>query len=247
MEIPWATLGWIAGLIFVYLFGLFEGRGQGYKRRRAEEEQEKKEQPAPKPETVTVDDPGLLRIKNENGSPVLDLDGARANTSSLSAGQRKRLIEMLTVMRPWLEGKPAAAPVPPAPPAGPTVQDRLSAVSAPPPPKGQVQPQPRPVPVTPSAPPPAPATPPGTIAKEDRPALAANSMIGQIDTILQSRLAGTPLEARGVFLAQSPEGGVNVYVGLTRYMGIDDVPDPEIKAVIRAAIAEWERKYTPGL
>ena len=56
-----------------------------------------------------------------------------------------------------------------------------------------------------------------------------------------------PLEERGVFLAQSPDGGVMVYVGLTKYMGIDEVPDAEIKAAIRAAIALWETKYTPGL
>jgi hypothetical protein len=72
-------------------------------------------------------------------------------------------------------------------------------------------------------------------------------MVEQIDTILQSRVVGTPLEERGIFLTQSPEGGVNVYIGLTRYSGIDEVPDPEIKAAIRAAIVEWEHKFTPGL
>jgi len=46
---------------------------------------------------------------------------------------------------------------------------------------------------------------------------------------------------------ESLTGGVNVYVGVTRYEAIDDVPDEEIKAAIRAAIAEWETKYTPGL
>ena len=45
----WWNLAWIAGLVFVYLFGLFEGRGQGYKRRKAEEAQEQKEQPPPAP------------------------------------------------------------------------------------------------------------------------------------------------------------------------------------------------------
>ena len=85
------------------------------------------------------------------------------------------------------------------------------------------------------------------MAKEDRPIAPAGSIVTQIDTILQARLAGTPLEDRGVFLAQSPEGGVMVYVGLTKYTGIDDVPDPEIKAAIRSAITEWENKYTPGI
>jgi hypothetical protein len=84
-------------------------------------------------------------------------------------------------------------------------------------------------------------------AKNDRPAAPANSIVAQIDAILQQHLVGTPLEERGIFLAQSPEGGVNVYVGLTRYSGVDDVPDPEVKAAIRAAISEWENKYTPGL
>jgi hypothetical protein len=233
----WSILGWIGAIIFVYIFGLYEGRSQGKKMRRAEEAQEKKENPPTpaKPATITVDDPGLMRIKNEQGILTLDLDGTRVNTSALTADQRKRLIEMLTVIRPWLEGKPAAAPA--APP----------------------QPQPvAPTPVTfPSNPAPQPVTPQPiisptaprltTIAKEDRPSAPATSIVGQIDSVLQDRLAGTPLEDRGVFLAQSPDGGVMVYVGLTKYMAIDDVPDAEVKAAIRAAITEWENKYTPGL
>jgi hypothetical protein len=93
----------------------------------------------------------------------------------------------------------------------------------------------------------APMTPSSTIAKEDRPSAPATSIVGQIDSVLQERLAGTPLEERGIFLSQSPDGGVMVYVGLTKYMAIDDVPDADIKAAIRAAITEWENKYTPGL
>ncbi len=85
------------------------------------------------------------------------------------------------------------------------------------------------------------------IAKEDRPSAPANSIVAQIDAILQAHLAGSPLADRGVFLTQSPEGGVIVYVGLTRYTGVDEVPDAEVKAAIRAAISEWENKYTPGL
>src|SRR6266540_3889096 len=116
MEFNWSILAWIAGLIFVYIFGLYEGRGQGYKKRKAEEEQEKKDQPARSPgtktERVAVDDPGLLRIKNENGSFALDLDGVRANPLTLSSEQRKRLIDMLSIMRPWLEGRAAPTPAP---------------------------------------------------------------------------------------------------------------------------------------
>jgi hypothetical protein len=244
MEFPWSTIGWIAGLVFVYFFGLFEGRGQGYKRRKTEEEQEKKEQPAPPVnlETRTVDDPGLLRIKNENGSFVLDLDGSRVNPISLSSDQRRRLVDMLNIMRPWLEGR--SAPAYPPVPKPTTLDERLDAIGGPVPQSKPTPPQPEPPLVRQTPQPPTPRS--STIAKEDRPAAPANSIVSQIDAILQERLAGTPLEERGIFLAQSQEGGVIVYVGLTRYNGIDDVPDPEIKAAIRAAISEWENRYTPG-
>lgn len=243
MEFNWSIVGWIAALLFVYVFGLFEGRGQGYKKRKAEEEQEKKTQPPPKPETVTmtVDDPGILRIKNENGSFALDLDGDRVNPVSLLPEQRKRLIEVLNIIRPWLEGKPVSAPGVSSQP--PSFQPQQTA---------SIQSPGKPTTAQPVAPAPPstqqPSTPkPATIPVEERPAAPANSIVTQIDTILQEQLAGTPLEERGIFLTQSAEGGVIVYVGLTRYHGVDEVPDPEIKAAIRGAIAEWERKYTPGL
>jgi hypothetical protein len=236
MNFNWSILIWIAVVIFVYVFGLFEGRGQGYKRRKAEEAEEKKNQPAlvaPAPQTVTVkvDDPGILRIKNDNGTIALDLDGSRVDTSSLNADQRKRLIEMLNLMRPWLEGKAASTSPANTPAPSNLVADLRQDFSSP-----SMPPAPQPA---------APRT--ATIAPEDRPVAPAGSIVSQIDSILQARLVGTPLEDRGVFLAQSPEGGVMVYVGLTKYMGVNDVPDPEIKAAIRAAIAEWENKYTPGL
>ena len=255
MEFPWSILAWIAAIIFVYIFGLYEGRGQGYKKRKAEEEQEKKDRPASTPvtQTVTVDDAGLLRIKNENGSIALDLDGTRVNPISLSADQRKRLIDMLSIMRPWLEGRsaPASESVPrtPATPSAPSestsIAERLETFAGAP---TQSEPAPVQPPSTPSQPSPPLTTPrPSTIAKEDRPSAPANSIVSQIDSVLQARLDGTSLGARGIFLTESPEGGVIVYVGLTRYNGVDDVPDPEIKAAIRAAISEWEDRYTPGL
>ena len=232
MNFNWSILVWIAALIFVYIFGLFEGRGQGYKKRKAEEAGQPKEQPEAKTVTVKVDDPGLLRIKNENGYITLDLDGARVDTTALTSDQRKRLIEMLNLMRPWLAGR------------------QVAAHSTPPP--SPVVPQPRPTPMT-STPPTPTVTPQpiaprvNSMAKEDRPIPPAGSIVSQIDSILQARIVGTPLEERGVFLAQSPEGGVMVYVGLTKYMGVEDVPDSEVKAAIRSAITEWENRYTPGI
>lgn len=220
----------LAAMFFGYGFGLFEGRNQGYKKRQKEEATAKVDKPAPEPVTVEVDDPGLLRIKNEQGYLTLDLDGSRVDTSALTSEQRKRLIEMLNLMRPWLEGRPVSAPVPTSPPPQSTLKPSAEAPKRPAASASQPVIQ-RPV----------------TIAKEDRPVAPAGSIVTQIDSILQASLAGTPLEDRGVFLAQSPEGGVMVYVGLTRYMAVEDVPDPEIKAAIRSAITEWENRFTPGL
>ena len=246
VEMTYLAIAGVAllAMFFGYGFGLFEGRSQGYKKRRKEEVIEKENKPAaesqppapaPAPVIIQVDDPGLLRIKNEGGFLSLDLDGSRVDTSSLSADQRKRLIEMLTLMRPWLEGKPAVAPVvKPSP-----LQSQPTPVEAT---------RETPLPATTSTPPPIVSSQkPASVAKEDRPLAPAGSIVTQIDSILQARIAGTPLDERGVFLAQSPEGGVMVYVGLTKYMGIDEVPDPEIKAAIRSAITEWENKFTPGL
>lgn len=188
---------------------------------------------------VTSDDPGLMRIKNENGLLTLDLDGVRVNPSALSTEQRKRLIEMLNAMRPWLEGKPASTPAPMTPPQ-PTpvpVADTRQGTATPiafPLPRPVTQPQP-------STPKPSPST----RKKEDEPEAAPTSIVGQINAILQARIVNTPLMSRGVTLMESITGGVNVYVGIQRYEAIDDVPDDEIKAAIRAAIAEWEDKYTP--
>ncbi len=71
-------------------------------------------------------------------------------------------------------------------------------------------------------------------------------MVGQIDAILQSRIAGTALAGRGIHLMESTQGGAAIYIGLQRYAGLADVPDPEVQAAIKAAISEWEAKYTPG-
>ncbi len=187
------------------------------------------------PETpVRVDDPGLMRIKNENGLLTLDLDGTRVNTSALTTDQRKRLIEMLNTMRPWLEGKPAPAPAQmPPPPAKPVVAS--ASIASPPPQPVALAPTPAPKAAAPSK------------KKDEELEAAPTSIVGQINLILQARIINTPLASKGVSLMESVTGGVNVYIGIQRYEAIDDIPDEEVKSAIRAAIAEWEKKYTPGL
>jgi hypothetical protein len=182
------------------------------------------------------DDPGLLRLKKDNGRFTLEMDGTLVN-SELSPDKRKRLIELVTVIRPWLEGKqsPPAAPQPATP-----IQTQPTTPL-------QTQPAPDPAqdavsrPVQPSAQP-----LPAVKKPEAEKNISSLSIVQQIDTVLQAHLVNTPLAKRGIRLQESIQGGVEVYVGLEKFHAVDDVPDEEIKTVIRAAIAEWEKKYTPG-
>ena len=65
----------LATMFFGYFFGLFEGRGQGYKKRKKEEGEEFKStlptMQAASP--VVKDDPGILRLKEENFRIELDV------------------------------------------------------------------------------------------------------------------------------------------------------------------------------
>jgi len=245
MEINWSVVGWIAAVIFVYVFGIFEGRNQGRKKRVAEEQEEKKEA-VPPPETIKVNDPGLLRIKNENGALTLDLDGTRVDALLLSPNQRKRLVELLNLIRPWVEGKPIQVTLPqPAPDL--SFESRLNAISAPPP-------APTSTPVQPALLTPSfisaqdkPATSVPSKKKDDKSEAAPTTMVGQINAILQLNIANTPLASQGITMTESLSGGVTVYVGVNKYEGVEDVPNEDVKAAIRAAITEWEQKYTPGL
>ena len=68
------------------------------------------------------------------------------------------------------------------------------------------------------------------------------SIVEQIDEILHDMLLDASLENLSIRLQEDSSGGVVVWVGLTRYASIDDVQDPQAKQIIRAAVAEWERR-----
>lgn len=75
----------------------------------------------------------------------------------------------------------------------------------------------------------------------------SKSITAQIDEILQERLAGTPLDQRGIRLLDSPDGGVVVFIGIENYDGVDAVPDEEVRRAIRAAVTEWEKRSSQGI
>jgi len=173
------------------------------------------------------DDPGLLRLKRKDGRFLLELDGEPV-TGDLSLDMRKRLMELITVFRLWLEPAPSSSSTPqPSAPIPPVLDSVREAVSRPAPPA--------PKPLLPIKKP------------EAEKKIASMSIVQQIDTILQERMMDTPLAKQGIRLQESAQGGVEVYVGLQKFFSVDEVPDEVIKTAIRAAIAEWEKKYTPGM
>jgi hypothetical protein len=76
----------------------------------------------------------------------------------------------------------------------------------------------------------------------NKPASTQKSIVAQVDEILQEKLENTPLAKRGISMRDSPDGGLLVWVGLQQYSGIDDVPDLEIRQILRESVEEWERR-----
>lgn len=70
------------------------------------------------------------------------------------------------------------------------------------------------------------------------------SIAAQIDEILQEKLENSPLENRGIRLMELPGKGMVVMVGLNQYDGVDSVPNPEIRELIKSCVAEWERRVS---
>lgn len=243
MQLEFATVTWpvpaLWGLaLVVLLIGFFigyvdsnvrsvkkiEAAETKEKNARAEAEKKLAEAGISKASASSVtDDPGLLRLKYKNGEPFLELDGKMVTPKNVSPDQKKRLIELITVMRPWVEGGQIASAV-----SQPSASQQTPLTSVSP---AEVVSRP---------------LQPAKKAEVEKP-FASLSIVQQIDSILQERLLNTPLEKSGLRLHESIQGGVEVYVGVQKFDSIDDVPDPVMKSTIRAAIAEWEEKYTPGI
>ncbi len=158
-----------------------------------------------------------------------------AEPQAMSAEQRQRLVNVVVQMRPWIDGKssPVAAPMPEAPvmPVRSLTQPPVSALP--------------PTPVV--GPPPKVDVVRGFRSLlnnevKNPEASKPKSIVAMIDEVLQAKLIGSPLFVRGIRLEEGPLGEVIVFVGQQRYSGVDAVPEPEIQAIIRAAIADWEKK-----
>ncbi len=68
----------------------------------------------------------------------------------------------------------------------------------------------------------------------------AESIVTQIDEILQAKLAGTHLDDQGIHLVEGPDQSMEIQVGLSSYVEIEAIPDAQVRQLIRISVAEWE-------
>ena len=69
-----------------------------------------------------------------------------------------------------------------------------------------------------------------------------DSMVEQIDNILQEVIQNSEKPDRKIRLVEEPKEGVIVWIANEHFIGIDAVPDPIVKDLIRMAVKEWDRR-----
>ena len=68
------------------------------------------------------------------------------------------------------------------------------------------------------------------------------SIVEQINEILQENLINSPACNKGVRLVEDPKLGAVVWIGLEHFNGVEAVVDPDVKAVLKASVVEWEHR-----
>jgi len=68
------------------------------------------------------------------------------------------------------------------------------------------------------------------------------SITEQISSILEDLLIENNLADRGVKLIENENHGVDVWVGVEKYSGIEEVPYAQVKELIREAVLRWEQE-----
>lgn len=216
MEWDLKTIGISVAIFFIgYIIGLVEAaikqKNKDKKKARTQEKELIEIPPA------LHQEPKLLSIhRGPSNDLILELEGETfSNKDKLAPEKRRLLVDLLVEVRPWLETQ-GSTPVPSV------------AEKKPQPVKTQAQPAT------------AKLTSAAIASPKSTPAPSNESIVSQINTVLQNRLASSPLANQGIRLQESLAGGVCVYIGLNKYDNIDAVPDPEIQAFIRKAVADWE-------
>jgi len=85
----------------------------------------------------------------------------------------------------------------------------------------------------------------GMLNPASTPAPEFKSIATQINDILQEMIEDTPFDDRGITVNDAPDHGVMVTLDGEKYPGVKDVPDEEVRNLIRSAVVEWEKGAIP--
>ena len=77
---------------------------------------------------------------------------------------------------------------------------------------------------------------PAPAAKSEKP----KTIVEQIDEIVQEIAFASGQDKRGIRLVDDGHQGVIVWVGVEKFLGVDQVPYPDVQELIRTAVARWE-------
>jgi hypothetical protein len=75
-----------------------------------------------------------------------------------------------------------------------------------------------------------------------QPSVSEQSMVTQVDAILQEKLPLAGIKKGAIRLTEFPQSGMVVWVGLEQYNGIDEVPYKRVRSIIRESVSEWENR-----
>ena len=67
------------------------------------------------------------------------------------------------------------------------------------------------------------------------------TMVEQINQIMARKILSLPQEKRAIRLVEGADGNVRVYIGLKAY-ALSEIPDEEVRRLIREAVSEWEAR-----
>jgi hypothetical protein len=71
---------------------------------------------------------------------------------------------------------------------------------------------------------------------------AGGTFIDEIEEILQRMISTAPIPLdKEVHVGTDPDGGLQIQIGGRYFSSADEVPDPAIRDLIKAAVKEWER------
>jgi hypothetical protein len=86
------------------------------------------------------------------------------------------------------------------------------------------------------------AEPQDAAEPQENGSLKAKTVAGQISDIIYQMLKTSPLREKGVKLIEREDHGVDVWFGMEKFDGVDSVPYPEVRQLIKEAVTRWERE-----